>query len=168
MCIKDVESRTWLFECVIQCVYQCRFKLGEIFNNLTCELIKTCEVMWTTLGIEIRGLLFTDLFCLLCSFIVIYSHWPPCTNSSCFLAEHYFKQIFSFLFSFLFFVKYVFIFLHQKTIWFSPIDEAWYDLYMCSPEHCSIHFSIHTNGAQSSHFSFLSASVTNFLLSLAH
>lgn len=65
-----------------QYFHQLRFKLGEIFNCIH-ELIKTCEVMWTTLGIEIWALLSTDLFCLLCSFIVIYRHRLLCTNSSC-------------------------------------------------------------------------------------
>lgn len=46
--------------------------------------------MWTTLGIEIWALLSTDLFCLLCSFIVIYRHRLLCTNSSCITLSKYF------------------------------------------------------------------------------
>ncbi len=86
--------------------YQLRFNWAEIFNCIH-ELIKTCEVMWTTLGIEIWALLSTDLFCLLCSFIVIHRHRLLCTNSSCVTLSIYF-----------FFAKCV---LHQKTFDFHPL-----------------------------------------------
>lgn len=74
------------------------------------RLVKWCEL-------EIWALLSTDLFCLLCSFIVIYRLRLLCTNSPALLWATIFY----------FFVKLV---LHQKTIWFSPINEAWYDLHL--------------------------------------
>ncbi len=126
--------------------YQLRFKLGEIFNCIH-ELFKTCEVMWTFW--TIWALLSTDLFCLLCSFIVIYRHRLLCANSSCLTLSYYIRFFWKVCFAS---EEHLFL-----THWWSLIWLA-----------SSIHFSIQTNEAQSSHVLFLSASVTDFLLSLTH
>lgn len=99
-------------------VYQRRFRLGEIFNNCIRELIKSCDVMWTTLELKFERcypLTFSVCYVHLVWFITIDCNAPTAPGFS---AKRYFEQIFSF------FVKYVVIFLHQMAIWYSPVGEA--------------------------------------------